>query len=244
MAIFDYLSLLDTYGMNFNMPIKSKKTFNTYLTFTLSLITYALFITILYFQQEDFLYGINPNISYIKQSDLTSDDFKWTEKYFLPINIHVSSKRFKGDIINHLKKKLILKLRTIINGYINHDITTELYLDDCMNVLYEDDEEVKNDSRHDIHISNPEKTTYCINGFNFNKLKTYRFDRIDFEFTAEFDKCEIGDSSCQYDTEINKAFDNEDINITMSIYSARHNLIDSHWFFIAILFKYNPTLVK
>jgi hypothetical protein len=223
MAIFDYLLLIDTYGVKFNIYIKSKTTYKNYLTFTFSLITYVVFLIILYFEEEDFLYKTNPNISYLKQTDLTSNDFLSIDLFFLPVsfNFHMPPDKYKGNILQHLKKKVDLELHTEIDGVINHNRIIELRVDDCVNVpIIPTDFKLKGNNDEIIHRD----TTYCVSGFNFNTLGSYFFDKVDFELNAEFDKCGRDDQDCLYDEEFNKAFDDKHLKITMNILSAKVEL--------------------
>jgi hypothetical protein len=220
MAIFDYLSILDTYGVSFNIYIKSKKTYNTYLTLIFSLITYALFFIILYIQEEDFLYKINPNISYMKQDDLKPADFTSIDKFFFPVlfEFYISSEKFKGkDIFPHLKKKLSLTIHTENNGLIKPDRIILLYLDDC---LKDNNYLAEIESGAIIVLGN----SYCVNGFNFQNLINYNFDKVDFVLNVAFDKCEPTDPSCLYNQEVNAAFNNGHVRVTMKLLSAKVDL--------------------
>jgi hypothetical protein len=239
MAMFDCLSLIDTYGVNFNILIKSKKTYNTCLTVTFSLITYIIFFIILYFQQEDFIFKTNPNISYIKQDFLTNRDIESSDKYFFPIFFEASSKNFKENIFRHLKTKIALKLRTKDKGVDNYDTTLDLWLIDCGNVAAED-AYFKNELLPLVNESIKNGTTSsCIYGFHFHGLRAYDFENTGLQLVAEFDKCNDGDLGCDWDPAVNQAFESGNINITMRILSAKINL---HSYYDS--FNYNDIKVQ
>jgi hypothetical protein len=236
MAIFDYLCLFDTYGVKFNICIKSKKTFNTYLTFTFSLITYILFIIILYFQQEDFLYKTNPNISYIKQDYLTNRDLESVDKHF-HLLFDISSEKFKENTLRHLKTNLFLKITHGTDMDKAHETTIRLFLGDCEDFFAE---EINiEDGLRPQYWGGISKGTYCLHGFNFGDFKIYNFDKLGFTINAEFEKCNQGDSFCEYSPEFNQAFDNGDIKIAMRIMSTKLDLN-----FYKCPFYYNYITVK
>jgi hypothetical protein len=224
MAIFDLLSIIDTYGYTFNIYINSRKTYNTCLTFTFSLITYALFFLVLYYQQEDFLYKTNPNISYFKQRDLKLKDVPALDNNALPIYVDfsINSEKYKQKIFEHLYTIVSLEMSIYKKG-LKYSFGNKLDLSQCT----PDDINYFNSSLtepDEFNIS--DKQLYCLKDNNFNALTKHDFNGFDFSLSLEFTKCQAEDDagSCIYDEEFNNYIDKEGVNIGVTFLSTQVDL--------------------
>jgi hypothetical protein len=221
MAIIDFLSMIDAYGYRFNFYINSKKTYNTYLTLTFSLITYVLFLFVLYFQQQDFLHKTNPNTSYFKQ-DLKKKDIHILNNRLFPIYVDFSIYSYKQNIVKHLNAKI--NLETVIHKRgLKYAFRDKLSLTQCNS---DDISYLKNNLADPDDFNNPAEKFYCLEGYDFDKLSKYRFDKFDFNLSLEFKKCKSEDAikDCIYDEEFNKIINKEGVNIGVTFLSAQVDL--------------------
>jgi hypothetical protein len=76
-------------------------------------VTYIIFLVILYFQQEDFLYYTNPNISYLKDKNLVYKNAIKIDKSFLPLYFKGQSQfgEFKDTMFEHLNFNSYIYIR-------------------------------------------------------------------------------------------------------------------------------------
>jgi hypothetical protein len=223
MAIFDYLSIIDTYGVSAKLYFGSKTNYKNYLTLTFSIITYILFFVILYFEQEDFLYHTNPNISYIKQNSDSYKDSLKLERNFLPIYFRASigSEKFNEKIFEHLEISSVFHLTTYKQS------TSEFYhyklkIEECSMEDYTFFKEKNLTTEADETSSK----YYCLKGINYDELAKLDFDNLSFGYIVKLHKCfDYENRQCNFNEEFNNLIE-KDLVINMYYFSSEIDLND------------------
>jgi hypothetical protein len=219
MAIFDYLSIIDTYGISINLYAKSKRNYNNCLTFILSLITYIIFFVIFYFEQVDFFYGRNPSISYIMDNNQNYKHSLKLERYFLPLIFKgaIYNDKYDTKLFEYVKIRSYFNLKTYKQG----KQTTYKYpitIEECSL----DHHQFFTNLTADPDVLPPFKY-YCAKGINYDEIRKLKYDKFDFTFNIIFSQCESGDDDCTYSKEFNDLIE-ENLDINMIYLSADVNL--------------------